>query len=238
MVDRKSQIANRKSSRPPDPPKLLAYDQFTYFPIARVSSQRTLFGVSMKLPQGIAAAAAAATRAGRASDFRVVMVYDDFVAGKRAMETCNFLLMQLGRGVQLNSSMWKFDVLRCAKLKEMAVEDALEADVVIVANGRNCGLPPEVIDWLKCWTPTRRSGAAALVALMDYTGEDSREPARAHITLKHAAAKAGMDFLSQEIRSGDSAEPMFPALESPGKLPSHENPLPDRPASEGWGLND
>ena len=191
----------------------------------------------LKLPQGLIAAGAA--RAGRPGIFRVVMVYDDFVAGKRAMDTCHFLLQQLGGETKLNSSMWKFDVLRCAKLKQMAVADALEADVIIVANGQNSGLPPEVLDWLKRWTPVRRAGAAALVALVDYTGDDPREPARAQAHLKQAALAAGIEFLSQEIRASDIPEPILPntlAHEKAGHL--HEDILRDRPAPDGWGLNE
>jgi hypothetical protein len=107
--------------------------------------------------------------------FKVVMAYDDFAAGKRAMDTCNFLVFQLGGGIELRSSMWKFDVLRSAKLNQIAVHDAIEADVIIVANARNTGLPEEVKEWINGWVPHKQDQSAALVALLDFTGENTRE---------------------------------------------------------------
>jgi hypothetical protein len=190
----------------------------------------------LKLPRGIGAAASG--RIGLQGMFRVVMVYDDFTAGKRAMDTCNFLLLQLGGGVKLSSSMWKFDVLRCSKLMEMAVEDAVDADVIIVANGPNCGLPDKVIHWLKSWTLARRGGSAALVALMDYTGDDPQEPDRAQVLLKQAASTAGIDFLPHEIRRAESQDPIQRNQHTPRKPRPREEFASDWPSPDGWGLNE
>jgi hypothetical protein len=165
------------------------------------------------------------------------MVYDDFLAGKRAMDTCNFLAFQLGRGIELRTSMWKFDVLRCAKLNEMAVDDAVEADVIIVANGRDSGLPREVCAWLDAWVPRKRGRTAALLALLDFTGNDEEAPAEALSVLKRAAAGAEIDFLPQEIRPADdsavAAESSFGS-----ETPRRDNIEANRPSPEGWGLND
>jgi hypothetical protein len=189
--------------------------------------------MKMRLPQGILAGA----RPGRKSAFHVVMAYDDFTAGKRAMDACNFLGFQLGDGVELRSNMWKFDILRHARLYEMAVEDAIEADVIIVANASDAGLPDEVVSWIDAWVPRKRGQTAALVALLDFTG-DSREAARTQALLKRAAAGAKIDFLPHGI---ESPEPSARAAATPPPQPA-SRPAADRLASgsgpEGWGLND
>jgi hypothetical protein len=166
------------------------------------------------------------------------MAYDDFAGGKRAIDTCHFLMGKMGGGVELRSTMWKFDVLRSAKLNQIAVEDAVEADVIIVATTQNGGLPPELQKWIQTWAPLKRGQAAVLVALIDCTGQDTREPDLAAAFLKQAAANAGIDFLAQAIRAeecGSSISSMTPDLSAPlreGDLP------PGRPSPEAWGLND
>jgi hypothetical protein len=170
--------------------------------------------------------------------FRVVMAYADFVSGKRAMDTCNFLVRQMGGGVELRSSMWKFDVLRSAKLSQIAVDDAVDADVIIVANARNTGLPEEVREWIKGWVLRKRNHAAALVALLDFTNDGAPESAQTLAFLKGAAAAAKIDFLPQEIRFLPGRMPFAP--ESP--LSDWSGPPADpsigRRSPEAWGIND
>lgn len=188
----------------------------------------------MKSPQGIAASAGA----GPKSVFRVVMVYDDFAAGKRAMDACNFLVSRLGGGIEVRSSMWKFDVLRSAKLNQMAVDDAIEADVIIVANARNSGLPEEVKEWVNGWVPRKRGQAAALAALLDFTGENPRDSTLAYALLKGAAATAKIDFLPQEILSAGSKWPPVLGTTFPlGSGPATDQAM-GRPSPEAWGIND
>ncbi len=171
--------------------------------------------------------------------FRVVIVYDDFASGKRAMDTCNFLVCQLGGGIELRTSMWKFDVLRTAKLHQIAVEDAIEADVIIVANARNAGLPAEVKRWVDGWAMRKQGQAAALVALLDFTGEDVQESATVHAFLQGAAADAKIDFLPQEIRFTGSRMPnISSAFSHPAPWPAKDQVSSRMPPVEGFGIND
>ena len=182
---------------------------------------------------------AAGAGAGARLAFRVVMAYDDFASGKRAMATCNFLVYRLGGGIELRSSMWKFDVLRSAKLNQMAVDDAIEADVIIVANSRNGGLPDEVKKWVENWVPRKPARDSVLVALLDFTGEDVQASAQARTFLKEAAASAKIDFLPQEIRFRNSRMPLVPSKlfnRRQGTAPNQ--PGRKTPPLEGWGIND
>jgi hypothetical protein len=190
--------------------------------------------MTMRLPRG----AARGLETDREEVFRVVMAYDDFNSGKRAMDACNFLGFQLGGGVELRSSMWKFDILRNDRLKEIAVEDAIEADVIIVANAPDAGLPVDVARWIEAWVPRKRGQTAALVALLDFTGKDPRESAQAYALLKSAAASASIDFLPQEIRVPGNRIPAFPPAPLPHTPPPRTDAVPSQPPPEGWGLND
>jgi hypothetical protein len=171
--------------------------------------------------------------------FRVVMAYEDFTAGKRAIDTCNFLVSRIGKAIELRSSMWKFDVLRSLKLNQMAVDDAVEADVIIVANGRNAGLPEEVKRWVDAWAARKEGQSAALVALLDFTGEQTHESSLAYTFLKSAAGAARIDFLPQEIRSLKRRLPAVPAPSAlPPRLGAGKDPFVGRPSPEAWGIND
>ena len=188
----------------------------------------------MKLPQGLQVDSGAEPK----SVFRVVIAYDDFAAGKRAMDTCNFLASQFAGEIELRSSMWKFDVLRSTKLSQIAVDDAIDADVIIVANRRDSGLPDEVKSWVNSWVPRKRDPAAALVALLDFTGTDTRESVLAQAFLEGAAATAKIDFLVQEIRTAGTGLPHLTGTSFREWPPAPIDPDANRPSPEAWGIND
>ena len=188
----------------------------------------------MKLPQ---AGVADPIPGGRPA-FRVVIAYEDFAAAKRAMDACKILLPQLGSAVEFRSGMWKFDLLRNAKLNQIAASDALDADLIIVATSQNADLPVEVKKWIEMWTARKRSRAAALVALLDFTGEDVSGFSLAHDYLRKAAATAEMNFMSHsmDLAGSGSPVPAGHAYDSRTRLTSDR--IVGRPAPEGWGLND
>jgi hypothetical protein len=172
------------------------------------------------------------------SVFHILMVYEDSLAGKRAMDACQVLMSQLEGEVELRSSMWTFHTLRNPKLSRIATEDAIEADVIIIATGRNSELPGDVRKWIELWVPQKQGQTAALVAMTDFTGGDSARSSVTHVFLKGAAATAGIDFLSQEFPQAENQK--LPVPESSFEARSWMTPdsVISRPAPEGWGLND
>jgi len=167
------------------------------------------------------------------------MAYDDFTSGKRAMDACHLMVARLGGDAELRTSMWKFDVLRSTQLNQTAVEDAVEADVIIVANARNSGLSDSVKTWIDGWAPRKRGQAAALVALLDFTDDEVQAAARTQSILKAAAAEAQMEFLPQEIRlplGSLSPASITASVDLPRRRPVP--PVIGTPRFEGWGIND
>ena len=125
------------------------------------------------------------------------MVYEDFAAGRQATDTCNLLMAKLGDEFELLCSMWKFEVLRSAKLNQMAAAEATEADAIIVAAHGASPLPEEVTRWIEAWLPLRDDHPAALIALVDSAFHRGDKPSAAHDFLRGVAAAAKMDFLTQ-----------------------------------------
>lgn len=127
--------------------------------------------------------------------FSVIIAYEDFATGKHAKRTYDFLVETLGRDCNFVNQMWKFDVLSISNLREIAVEDAAKADIIIISShGRE--LPGPVIQWIEAWVE-RALNPLALVALFDRTGEDPRTTASVRRYLEAIAKRGGMEFFAQ-----------------------------------------
>jgi len=132
---------------------------------------------------------------GTAPTFNVVIAYEDFETGKHAKRTNDFLAETLGRECQFTSQMWKFDVLRIPKLREMASADAAAADLVVIScHGDE--LPADTREWIESWLgdPT---GPLALVALFDRPREDGAGIPAVRGYLADAARRGNMEFFAQ-----------------------------------------
>jgi len=187
--------------------------------------------------------AVSAVRANSRPIFQVVVAYEDYAAGRRANETCSFLLSQLGDEFELRCGMWKFEILRNAKLAEIAAAEALEADVFIVAAHGSSPLPIEVTSWIDHWLPLRDERTTALIALIDGNPNLMGGTPPAYSYLEEIAAKAKMDFLPQLIASGGVGFPppgtgLPPGARSAGlEELMRPSPVPERPARH-WGINE
>jgi hypothetical protein len=125
--------------------------------------------------------------------FNVVIAYEDFETGKHAKRTYDFLVEHLGQDCQFSNQMWKFDVLSIPKLREIAAQDAIQADIIMVSCHGGSELPRHVVDWIEFWS-SAAGNPIALVALFDSEPEHTRE---VRASLARAAKRAGIDFFAQ-----------------------------------------
>src|SRR5690348_11522751 len=82
--------------------------------------------------------------------FNVVIAYEDFETGTHAKKTYDFLADTLGQDCHFTNQMWKFDVLSLPKLREIAVKDAVHADIIIISSHGD-ELPAHVQAWIESW---------------------------------------------------------------------------------------
>ena len=165
-------------------------------------------------------------------------MYEDFVAGRRAGDTCSFLMSQLGDEFEFRSEMWKFEILRKPELVEIAAAEALEADVIIVAARGAAPLPLEVTKWIDRWLPLRAERSGALIAQIEASLILKRAGTPVYAYLKKVAATAKMDFLPHFFAGAEeespSLAPLAPEVSSP-----HWDELMQRPATaQHWGINE
>jgi hypothetical protein len=129
--------------------------------------------------------------------FNVVIVYEDFVTGTRAMTVYDSLARSLANHYELANSAWKFEILRQASLKKIAVFDAMEADLVLISVHAGSELPEEVRAWIHLWLAQGNQANCALGLLLAETDEMIGRVAPAHSYLQEVANQHKLDFFSQ-----------------------------------------
>jgi hypothetical protein len=128
--------------------------------------------------------------------FDVVIAYEDFETGKHAKRTYDFLTENLNKECTFTNQMWKFDVLGIPNLRQMAAQDAAQADIVIVScHGQN-PLPAEVKAWIELWI-SEGIHPVALVALFDEDGSSHPQTEATKAYLEQVALRVGMEFFAQ-----------------------------------------
>ncbi len=109
----------------------------------------------------------------------VVIAYEDLETGKRAKKIYDFLVENLGHDCQFTNQMWKFELLGIPKLREMAAQDAMMADIVIISC-HGAELPSDFKAWVELWA-AEPNHPIALVALFDYDNHPRVAEARSYL---------------------------------------------------------
>jgi hypothetical protein len=128
-------------------------------------------------------------------DFKLVVVYDDFVSGIRARDFSDRLAARLEPEFKFSSDLWKFDFLVGRVLREQAAAAAAEADIIIVSADAATVLPGHVKSWMDGWLPQQHHRPSILIALI-HQEEDRpcEQPSVLCAYLRQIAEAAGMDF--------------------------------------------
>jgi len=127
--------------------------------------------------------------------FNVLIAYEDFDTGKHAKKTYDFLVEHLGRECHLTNQMWKFDVLSIPKLREIAIRDAVMADIIIISSHGDA-MPEHVTKWIEGWVK-EGTQALALVALIEGPEDRLGGSSALRAYLAEVAKRGGMEFFAQ-----------------------------------------
>jgi hypothetical protein len=125
----------------------------------------------------------------------VAVIYEDPAIRERAVHFCGRLI-EAQRSPELNLDWWSFPVLCDAAMGLGSVEKAARADVVVFAMEARGDLPEGIKLWIEKWLNKRGEREGAIVGLL-HGDEGWRGMASfREIYLRHAAHRAGMDYLS------------------------------------------
>jgi len=98
-------------------------------------------------------------------DFKVVLVFDSVASRFRGLDVGRRVQAGFSGEHDLSCSLWRSEMLGNPRLTSIAVQQAVAADLIIVAVEGNAGLPDRVARWLGAWAnrPGSRRGALMLV---------------------------------------------------------------------------
>jgi len=128
----------------------------------------------------------------------VLATFEDSVTGMRVKEFCQGLSRKLGQQCAIVEHVWLFGTFRLRELREIAAEEASEADVIVISAHQEEGLPDEVQDWIKLWLGRKGTRQIVVVALLDPTYQGASGATEAY--LEEVARRGGMELV---VESGD-----------------------------------
>lgn len=155
---------------------------------------------------------------------RVVIVYDEIAAGKRALQMMSGLGRELGEEVAFHPLPWSFGLLADTNWRAVAAADAVRADILIIATAspHPQPLPPAVGQWTEAAISSKQGMPAAVVALFGPEDDPDASDSSRLDAVKHAARQAGLAFFAPTPRRGSSQASARNA-NTPSKAP--EGPL-------------
>jgi hypothetical protein len=143
----------------------------------------------------------------------VVVAYEDFATGKRAMHIYNRLVQEFQHEFRFTVNFWKFDILPTPKLLKMAAHEAAQADVVFISARTDGELPLEVKNWLRRWLVRSENSSVTLVALLEGKNLLAIESCPTRAYLQRVAERAGINFHAHGfITSKTHHKSLFPTV--------------------------
>jgi len=124
---------------------------------------------------------------------RVHLIYEDTETGLRAKQAVDRLGEQFNLETDACLTPWRFDRLWEPTLREQALEEAADADLLLVAAHGQDGLPPAVHGWLERWLCRSHPGPRAIVLSLDTRARGSAGADYILSALQQVARLAGVD---------------------------------------------
>jgi hypothetical protein len=107
---------------------------------------------------------------------KVMIVYEDLAAGRRAKEFVDRLWLRLGPDVNMELHVCRFDLLHLSPFREEALENGFRADILILSSRQGVQVPDDVQQWLEVCRNANVCPSTALVMLLNENGTIADEP--------------------------------------------------------------
>ncbi|MEW6305958.1 MAG: hypothetical protein AB1705_20985 [Verrucomicrobiota bacterium] len=167
--------------------------------------------------------------------FNIVLAYADMETAKRGKQVHDRLVAELGNECTFILRLWKFDVLRDAKLRAQAAKEAADANMLIISTHGGRDLPRAVKSWVRTSLKEKRESPAALVALLEGRNDPPKGPRSVRAYLCKQAVRHKLDFFACAEESHTDAPPEpVPVHINIAMPPSDE----ERSPYAHWGINE
>ena len=155
--------------------------------------------------------------------FDLVVAYEDRATRNRALHLYDHLAQQLLDDYDFKCAWWKFDHLADPSLREHSINDAAEANMVILSLHARPEIPEEQKRWVESWLSLRDQRKCALVAMIGDGEEASVDSSNLISWLRNAARLGQMDFFNHSF--GVSTRQAPPAFDPAQAAPGNTGPL-------------
>jgi len=130
--------------------------------------------------------------------WKVVVIYDDTPSRELAMNVCDHLVQRFWSEFEFDVSWWPCSTLGIPSLVCNSITRAAEGDLIIFALQPQAELGPQLREWIETWVRKRGDREGALLDLTTGEADTMETSAERHVCLRHAAHRAGMDYLTKE----------------------------------------
>ena len=128
-----------------------------------------------------------------------VILYESSVARERALQSWHDF--ERSHDERLDVDWFSFAQLNQAGPAREAARKATVADIVVFATSEEGELPGEIKMWMEGWLCKRHAREGTLVGLVERKHGIAPTAGLKEIYFRHAAHRAGMDYLSQTPRA-------------------------------------
>ena len=120
------------------------------------------------------------------------LLYEDSASCARAEEFCQELIRTVTVS-QLSKRAWLCNQLRQNRLRNIAIQETLSADIVVLSLHYAETLAPEVTGWLKAWLAATSRQPRLIVGLFEEIGPGAFSSMQAD--LEQITTEAGIDLV-------------------------------------------
>jgi hypothetical protein len=169
---------------------------------------------------------------------KAAVIYDDFDFAARTAALLERAAIRSDEAMEWDVKPWRLDLLKPSSLADAALDETLDADLIVVALCKTHLLPDELMAWLEHWAAHRQIGNAALLVLCP---EETAGPMSSWNRLKEFAEWRGLLFLGShnlqsDVESTDLVHQLWQRKQpADTELPGSADPAQ---APRHWGVNE
>lgn len=175
-----------------------------------------------------------------AGALKVVLVYEDFETGLTARHTLNGIVEAFEMEADFQINLWRFDLFADPAVRLEAVDEANNADLVLVSVRGYQELPAGARLWFEEWFARQRSHDPALVLLLDLdalrTPVADRMLGQLSASAKHAGVELFIHPGDAQVRWTSAVQDIHRRAETRTLLV--DEMLDERPSFRHWGINE
>jgi hypothetical protein len=134
---------------------------------------------------------------------RVLLAYEDFELGLRAMDLFVSISRNAGADREAQVSLWRFDFFACPEWRDAAAVQAERADVIILSIRHYDDISDPVRTWLEKGIQRRKLSPGALVIAFDSATSARAVDSPITAYLQALARAGGMDFFCGGLARND-----------------------------------